>query len=76
MTKTVQMNFKGDPKFIQNGWKCGACDTPDTQDHIIRCKSKSYQNIRVGKDLNNDKHLVDYFRSVIKIREQAEREND
>ena len=47
MTKTVQMNFKNDPRFTCNGWKCVDCDVPDTQDHII-----SYKDIRAGKDLN------------------------
>ena len=70
MTRTVQMNFKGDPRFSKNGWKCLECDTPDTQDHIVRCRS--YKDIRIGKDLNSDKDLVDYFREVIKMRGEAE----
>ena len=70
MTKTVQMNFKGNPRYAKNGWKCLECDTSDTQDHIVRCRS--YQDIRIGKDLNSDKDLVDYFRAVIKMREKAE----
>ena len=64
------MNFKKDPRFTRNGWKCVDCDVPDTQDHIIRCQS--YKDIRAGKDLNSDKDLVDYFRAVIKTREQTE----
>ena len=30
MTKTIQMNFKGDPKYSKNLWKCQDCHTPDT----------------------------------------------
>ena len=49
MTTNVQMNYKGEPKYIKNGWKCQDCDVPDTQDHIIRCPC--YQQLRVGKTL-------------------------
>ena len=37
MTKTVQMNFKGDKKFALNKWQCNDCRIPDTQEHIVRC---------------------------------------
>ena len=30
MTKTVQMNFKGDKKYMQNQWKCQDCQIPNT----------------------------------------------
>ena len=63
MTRTVQMNYKGEPRFMQNGWKCNDCLLPDTQEHIIRCPS--YQHLRTGKDLASDKHLVEYFRNII-----------
>ena len=70
MTKSVQMNFKGEPKYIRNGWKCQDCDIPDTQDHILRCPC--YQQLRVGKILDSDKDLVQYFRKVIQIREKSD----
>ena len=73
MTRTVQMNFKGDPKYSKNLWKCLDCQTPDTQEHIVRCPV--YQPLRVGKDLNNDKDLVDYFRKVIDCRQKEELKN-
>ena len=66
MTKTIQMNFKGDPKYSKNLWKCQDCHTPDTQEHVVRCPT--YQQLRVGKDLGKDKDLVDYFRKVIENR--------
>ena len=72
MTKSVQMNFKGDPSFAQNHWKCQHCFTPDTQEHILRCPC--YQHLRTGKDMNSDKVLVDYFRKVIKLREKFDDE--
>ena len=69
-TKTVQMNYKGEKKYIKNGWKCQDCEIPDTQDHIVRCPC--YQQLRVGKDLTSDKDLVEYFRKVIQIREKSD----
>ena len=68
MTRTVQMNFKGDPKFTKNHWKCQNWFSPDTQDHILRCPC--YQHLRIGKDLKSNKDIVEYFRKVIKIREK------
>ena len=70
MTRTVQMNYKGDPKFTQNKWKCQDCGTPDTQEHIIRCPT--YQHLRSGKNLESDRDLVEYFRKVLQIRDKSE----
>ena len=70
MTKTVQMNFKGEKKYINNQWKCLDCQIPDTQDHIVRCPT--YQHLRIDKNLSDDKDLVSYFRKVIQIREKLE----
>ena len=66
MTRTIQMNFKGDPGFRANGWKCVSCGEIDTQDHVMECNG--YKSIRKGKDLTEDKDLVNYFREVIKLR--------
>ena len=66
MTKTVKANFKGDPLYRSNNWKCQECQVLDTQDHVVRCPV--YLNLRTGKDLENDKDLVEYFRKVINIR--------
>ena len=35
MTKSVQMNYKGGPKFFKIGWKYQDCDTPDTPGHLV-----------------------------------------
>ena len=69
-SKSVQMNFKGEPKYIRNSWKCQDCDIPDTQDHILRCPC--YQQLRVKNCLNCDKDLVEYFRKVIQIRDKSD----
>ena len=66
------MNYKGVPLYSKNLWKCENCDIPDTQEHLIRCPS--YNNLRIEKDLDNDKDLVEYFRKIILIREKLEDE--
>ena len=70
MTRTVQTNYKGDKKFTSNKWLCRDCKVEDTQDHILRCPT--YQHLRIEKNLNDDKDLVNYFRKVIDIREKLE----
>ena len=66
MTRSVQANFKNDPTYKSNDWKCKECQVLDTQEHIVRCPV--YSSIRSGKDLSNDKDIVEYFRKVIDIR--------
>ena len=63
MTRSVQANFKNDPAYKSNDWKCQVLDT---QEHIVRCPV--YSSIRSGKDLSKDKDIVEYFRKVIDIR--------
>ena len=70
----IAMNYKGDPIYTRNHWKCQDCFTPDTQEHIIRCPS--YQHLRMGKDLASDKDLVEYFRKVLSIRDQIDDEKN
>ena len=76
MTPTIQMNFKNDPKFKANMWTCLGCDTgsedgtnlgcPDTQAHVLLCRG--YSDLRDGKNLENDRDLVEYFAAVIRRR--------
>ena len=66
MTRSVQANFKNDPVYKSNEWKCQECQVLDTQEHIVRCPV--YASIRSGKDLHKDKDLVEYFRKVIDLR--------
>ena len=35
MTRTVQMNFKGEKQYKNNGWKCNICGELDTQEHLV-----------------------------------------
>ena len=76
MTPTIQMNFKNDPKFKANMWTCLGCDNRaedstnlgcrDTQAHVLACGG--YSDLRDGKNLENDKDLVEYFAAVIRRR--------
>ena len=76
MTPTIQMNFKNDPVFKANLWTCLGCDrrnkdrlapaTQDTQAHVLSCVG--YADLRMDKDLSDDKDLVEYFSAVIKRR--------
>ena len=77
MTPTVQMNFMNDPKFAHNLWTCVGCKSDsssedgtrmmDSQSHILRCSG--YEDLRIDKNLSNEKDLVDYFSLVIKRRQ-------
>ena len=66
MTRTVQMNFKSEKRFILNGWKCVSCGHLDTQEHLLSCPGYSF--LRDGKKLDQDQDLVIYIRNIIKHR--------
>ena len=66
MTRTIKMNFKGIKSYAVDNWQCNDCKVPDTQEHVLSCPA--YNNLRVGKDLQKDKDLVDYFRQIILLR--------
>ena len=71
MAPTVQMNFMSDPKFASNLWACVGCKSVsqsgkvirnmDSQTNILYCSG--YADLRVEKNLSNDKDLVEYFSS-------------
>ena len=75
MTPTVKLNFKSDAKFAAQLWKCEGCvklsqnGYMDSQLHILRCEG--YADLRYGKDLDNDQHLVEYVRSVLRRRQDS-----
>ena len=65
----VKFNYKNDKQNRQELWRCDSCQTAiDTQSHILWCPS--YKELRSGKDINNDRDLVNYIQNVMKIREQ------
>ena len=62
----VKFNYKNDKKNREELWRCDSCkSTIDTQSHILWCPS--YKELRAGKDINNDKDLVDYILKVITV---------
>ena len=48
MTRTIQMNFKGDPRYRENKWKCVGCGEIDSQEHNVSCSA--YVHLRTDKD--------------------------
>ena len=64
-----------DPRFTRDPWVCPDCVTPedpigmrDTQEHIIMaCPANA--DLRVGRDLTEDKDLVEFFQEVISRRQ-------
>ena len=67
MTRTVKTNFSSDKKYMAELWSCWHCPDIDSQAHIRVCPE--YQKLRDNKDLDNDHDLVNYFREVIKMRD-------
>ena len=67
MTRTVKLNFVSDKKFAADLWSCWHCQSIDSQAHVRICPA--YEHLRIDKDLDNDIHLVQYFRDVIKMRD-------
>ena len=66
----AKLNMKSDPKFAGKLWKCDQCQKLDSQSHILWCPF--FAPLREGRDINDDKDLVDNFTNVFKIREDLE----
>ena len=49
---------------------CQACSmgVPESQTHVMFCTG--YEDLRLGKDMREDKDLVSFFRDVLKMRER------
>ena len=74
MTPTVAMNFQSNRKYWSGLWSCPNCENErsssrDTQEHLLTCMA--YADLRIDKDLNNDKDLVDYLNKVVNLRLQS-----
>ena len=70
MTRYIQMNYKNDPKYIKNLWKCRYCGRIDSESHILYCEH--FKELRVGKDLDTDKDLANYLNKANQIRKKDE----
>ena len=65
----VKFNYKSDPINLKSLWHCDSCQSAiDSQDHVLWCPA--YQELREGKDINNDSDLIDYIRKVVQIRDK------
>ena len=70
MTKIVKMNFPNDVGYKRELWRCQHCPNIDTQSHIQHCPA--YEQLRAGKDLDNDQDMVKNFHQVIALRESED----
>ena len=69
MVRSVKMNYPSDPQFKTDLWECQHCFCIDTQSHII-LTCPAYEELRVNKNLENDKDLVQFFKEVLDIRDE------
>ena len=70
-TKMVdaKFNFKNKKKYSNELWQCDSCEKAiESQSHLLWCPA--YQQLREGKNLKDDKHLITYIKKVLKIREE------
>ena len=70
MTRYIQWNYKNDPRYIKNSWKCNFCGRIDSESHILFCEQ--FRDLRNGKDLQNDKDLATYLYKVNMIRKKED----
>ena len=73
MTPRIKMNFQSDRIFTRNMWVCENCSSDsefgvrDTQNHVLLfCPGLAH--LREGKNLSEDRDLVDFFKAVIQLR--------
>ena len=69
-----KLNMKNRKKFAESLWKCDQCRRMDSQSHILWCPF--FAPLREGKNIEDDKDLVEYFDKVFKIREDLEMNKD
>ena len=59
----IKGNFKHDVRNKVEGIACVACGLEDeVNSHVMTCDK--YQDLRVGRDMEKDAHLVNFFREV------------
>ena len=70
MFKGAKFNYRSDPKNSAELWQCGSCMSGyiESQSHILYCEA--YADLRIGKNINNDKDLVSYMKNVLIVREK------
>ena len=75
MLPCIKANFPSDKRYARKSLSCDSCELQnpentekpkDTQEHVLICRA--YESFRQGKNLSNDKDLVQYFRQVMNHR--------
>ena len=62
-------NYKHDRTYQEACWRCDSCQTCiETQEHVLICPA--YAELREGKDIKNDRDLVNYMQKVMIIRDK------
>ena len=68
----IKGNFKHDVKNKVEGIACVACWSEDeVNSHVMTCDK--YQDLRVGRDLDKDSDLVNFFRDVMARRDEIQK---
>ena len=67
MLSSVQMNFKNNPEFRANDYRCG-CGEYDHQVHLTSCPQ--YKHLKEGLNMETDTGLVRFYQLVIREREK------
>ena len=75
--RTEMVDLKDNMRGRYKGYNtnCEACqeNVPESQTHVMICSA--YRDIRLGKDLNDNRNLVKYYREVL-LRREKKRKND
>ena len=68
----VSFNYRSDLKNSADLWRCDSCMSGhiQTQSHILFCEA--FADLRKDRDLNSDRDLVNYMKSVLIIREKLD----
>ena len=66
----VAGNYSHHSKYLATGWLCQACrlQVREDQDHLADCSG--YKDLREGKNMEDDKELVEFYQAVMRRREK------
>ena len=66
----VAGNYSHHSRYLATGWLCQACrlQVREDQDHLGSCEG--YEDLREGKNLDDDKELVEFIQQVMRRRER------
>ena len=67
MTRYVKMNYMSDFQNMKDLWQCDSCQRNiDSMNHVLWCPS--YSELRINRNLDDDKDLARYLHDVMIIR--------